>query len=98
VVPGVGAQPNPYQCSDDVLRFAHDLTVSFTNNQAERNLRPTKTQMKISGTFRSEISAKAWAHIRGYVSTARKHDINTFEAILAAVTGSPWTSTPLPTC
>jgi transposase len=37
----------------EVLRFAHDLSVPFTNNQAERDLRPTKTQMKISGTFRS---------------------------------------------
>lgn len=80
----------------DVLRFAHDLSVPFTNNQAERDLRPTKTQMKISGTFRSETSATAWARIRGYVSTARKNGVNAFEAILAAVTG-PWAPTPLPT-
>jgi len=79
-----------------VLRFAHDLSVPFTNNQAERDLRPTKTQMKISGTFRSETGAQAWARIRGYVSTARKHGINAFEAILAAITGNPWTP-PLPT-
>ena len=78
----------------DVLRFAHDLTVPFTNNQAERDLRPTKTQMKISGTFRSEASAKAWARIRGYVSTARKHGLTAFDAILTAVTGNPWTPTP----
>lgn len=78
----------------DVLRFAHDLTVPFTNNQAERDLRPTKTQMKISGTFRSDTSAKAWARIRGYISTARKHGISIFQAILAAVTGNPWTPTP----
>jgi hypothetical protein len=77
-----------------VLRFAHDLTVPFTNNQAERDLRPTKTQMKISGTFRSEASAKAWARIRGYVSTARKHGLTAFDAILTAVTGNPWTPTP----
>lgn len=81
----------------DVLRFAHDLSVPFTNNQAERDLRPTKTQMKISGTFRSETSATAWARIRGYVSTARKNDINAFDAILAAITGNPWTPTPSPT-
>jgi transposase len=81
----------------DVLRFAHDPSVPFTNNQAERDLRPTKTQMKISGTFRSETSATAWARVRGYVSTARKHGINTFDAIAAAVTGNPWTPTPLPT-
>jgi len=80
----------------DVLRFAHDLSVPFTNNQAERDLRPTKTQMKISGTFRSETSAQAWARIRGYVSTARKHGINAFDAIHAAVTGNPWTPTPSP--
>jgi transposase len=78
----------------DLLRFAADLTVPFTNNQAERDLRPTKTQMKISGTFRSETSATAWACIRGYVSTARKHGLNAFEAILAAINGNPWTPTP----
>jgi transposase len=75
----------------DVLRFAHDLSVPFTNNQAERDLRPTKTQMKISGTFRSTTSAKAWARIRGYVSTARKNGITAYDAILSAITGKPWT-------
>jgi hypothetical protein len=71
------------------------VTVPFTNNQAERDLRPAKTQMKISGTHRSEASAKAWARVRGYVSTARKHGITAYDAILAAVTGNPWK--PLPT-
>jgi len=78
-----------------VLRFAHALSVPFTNNQAERDLRPTKTQMKISCTFRSQTSAKAWTRVRGYVSTAR-YGVNTFEAIRSAVTGNPWTL-PLPT-
>lgn len=81
----------------EVLRFAADLTVPFTNNQAERDLRPTKTQMKISGTFRSEASATAWARVRGYVSTARKHGLNAFDVIHAAITGNPWTPTPSPT-
>lgn len=80
----------------DVLRFAHDLAVPFTNNQAERDLRPAKTQMKISGTFRSEAGAKAWARIRGYISTARKHGITAYDAILSAVTGNPWTPTISP--
>ncbi|WP_189061995.1 IS66 family transposase [Longimycelium tulufanense] len=68
----------------------------FTNNQAERDLRPTKTQMKISGTFRSETSATAWTRSRGYVSTARKHGLNAFESIHAAVIGKPSAPTPSP--
>jgi len=35
-----------------VLLFARDLSVPFTNNQAERDVRPTKTQLKISGCHR----------------------------------------------
>jgi transposase len=54
-----------------VLLFARDLSVPFTNNQAERDVRPTNTQMKIGGCHRSETTAKAWL-IRGYVSTAPK--------------------------
>jgi len=32
-----------------ILRFATDLTVSFTNNQAERDVRPVKIQQRTSG-------------------------------------------------
>jgi transposase len=76
-----------------VLRFAHDLTVPFTNNQAERDLRPAKTQLKISGCHRSTAGATAWLRVRGYISTARKHGINVMTAIHDAVTGNPWTPT-----
>jgi transposase len=43
---------------EQILLFAHDLSVPFTNNQAEREVRPTKTQMKISGCHRSETTAR----------------------------------------
>lgn len=78
-----------------VLRFAHDLSVPFSNNQAERDLRPTKTQLKISGCHRSETSAQAWLRVRGYISTARKHGIHTLTVLRDAITGSPWTP-PIP--
>lgn len=68
-----------------MLRFAHD-TVPFTNNQAER--------MKISGTHRSETSAKAWARNRGFISTARKNAITAYDAIHSAVLGNPLTPIP----
>src|SRR6266581_192395 len=36
-------------CQDMILRFATDLTVGFTSNQAERDIRPVKVQMRTSG-------------------------------------------------
>ncbi len=79
-----------------VLLFARDLSVPFTNNQAERDVRPTKTQLKISGCHRSETTAKAWLRIRGYISTVAKHGDNILDALRDAITGNPWT--PPATC
>lgn len=73
-----------------VLLFARDLTVPFTNNQAERDVRPTKTQLKISGCHRSETTAKAWLRIRAYISTVGKHGDNILDALRGAITGNPW--------
>jgi transposase len=80
---------------EQVLLFARDLTVPFTNNQAERDVRPTKTQLKISGCHRSATTARAWLRIRGYISTVRKHGDNALDALRDAITGNPWTP-PLP--
>ena len=59
-----------------VLLFAHDLSVPHTNNQAERDLRPAKTQIKISGCHRSEKGVRAWLTVRAHISTLRKNGIN----------------------
>lgn len=75
---------------DDVLRFAHDLRIPPTSNQAERDLRPAKTQQKISGRLRSEQATRHRYAIRGYLSTAAKHGINAMAALRDAITGSPW--------
>jgi transposase len=77
----------------DVLRFVFDTTVPPTNNQAERDLRPHKTQQKISGRLQSEATTRHRLTIRGYISTAIKHGLNAMTALLAAITGNPWTPT-----
>jgi hypothetical protein len=38
----------------DVVRFAHDLTVPPTSNQAERDLRPSKVQQNVSRRLTSD--------------------------------------------
>jgi transposase len=74
----------------DVLRFAHDLNVPATSNQAERDLRPAKTQQKISGRLTSEQRTTDRYRIRGYLSTAAKHGCNTMDALRDAILGRPW--------
>jgi len=80
-----------YTRLDDVVRFAYDLNVPATNNQAERDLRPAKTQQKISGRLTSETVTQARYRIRGYVSTAAKHGIDQLAALRDAILGRPWT-------
>jgi transposase len=74
----------------DVLRFAFDLQVPPTSNQAERDLRPSKIQQKISGRLTSEKRAQDRYTILGYVSTAAKHSIDKITALRDALTGQPW--------
>lgn len=69
----------------DVLRFLHDWRVPFTNNEAERDLRMMKCKQKISGGFRTELGAKIFVRIRGFISTARKQGWNIFKSIQAVV-------------
>jgi transposase len=81
----------------DILRFAFDLTVPFTNNQAERDIRMTKTQLKISGGWRTHHGATTWFTVRSYISTVRKNGYSVLTALRDAITGNPWLPTNLPT-
>jgi hypothetical protein len=75
---------------DDVLRFCFDTRIWPTNNISERDLRPTKTQQKISGRLTSETVTQNRLDIRSYIDTARKHGADVITALRLAITGNPW--------
>ena len=82
----------------DVLRFAHDLKVAPTSNQAERDLRPSKIQQKISGRLTSQARTQDRYTILGYLSTAAKHGLDKITVLRDALTGQPWMpALPAPT-
>jgi len=74
----------------DVLRFLTDTAIPPTSNQAERDLRPAKTQQKISGRLRSVTATRHRYAIRGFASTAAKHGLDIFTAIRDALAGNCW--------
>ena len=57
-----------------VLAFAFNHEVPFTNNLAERDIRPAKVKQKISNCFRTFKGAEEYARIEGFISTARKQN------------------------
>jgi transposase/BMFP domain-containing protein YqiC len=76
--------------TDDYLRFATDLSVSFTNNAAEQQIRMVKIRQKISGCMRTMKGAKEFAAIRSYTATAAKHGITMFDALNRLTSHNPW--------
>ncbi len=51
----------------DILRFAVDWTVPFTNNEAERCVRFSKVKEKISGCFRTRDGADGFMRLMSYI-------------------------------
>ena len=74
-----------------VLAYAFDPIVPFTNNLAERDLRPSKIKMKVSNTFRSTEGANHHDRIAGFSSSLRKQNINVFSAIMDVFDGKEFT-------
>ena len=66
-----------------VLLFLHDLSVPFTNNEAEQGLRTPKVRGKVSGCFRTEKGIKNYCILRTVIETERKKGRGTLDTLRA---------------
>jgi len=72
---------------EQVLAFAWHEIVPFTNNLAERDIRPVKSKLKVAGCFRALHGAQAYARIHSFISTVRKHQANPFNELVRIFQG-----------
>lgn len=74
---------------DEVLYFVRDLSIPFSNNLAEQDLRMEKVKQKISGCFRTFCGGVISCRVRSYISTARKQGWGIIDSLTEAIRGSP---------
>jgi transposase len=77
---------------DMILRFITrpDLEI-FTNNEAERTIRPVKVQQRASGgCWRTLDGLADFAVVQSYLSTASKWGIVKIDALRGLFSGDPW--------
>jgi transposase len=75
---------------DDYLRFVTDWRIPADNNGSERDIRMIKLRQKVSGCMRTLTGAEQFCAIRSYLSTAAKHGVDFFEALVHLAEGRPW--------
>ena len=75
---------------DDYLRFTRDWRAPPDNNGCERDIRMTKLRQKVSGCLRTLTGARQFCAIRSYLSTAAKHGLSFFDALVMLAKGEPW--------
>jgi transposase len=77
---------------DLILRFTTrpDLDI-FTNNEAERTIRPVKVQQRTSGgCWRTLEGLAEFAIVQSYLSTAARWGISKLDALRDLFSGHPW--------
>jgi len=76
-----------------VLLLAGLSHVSFSNNQAERNLRMSKVKQKVWGCFRTGKYAEACCRISSDLQTMANQGYNPLVAIQMALSGQFYADT-----
>lgn len=66
---------------EETLRFITSPIIPFTNNLAERDIRMTKLQQKISGCFKSLHTAQIFCRTRSFLSTCVKRGLSATETL-----------------
>ena len=74
---------------DDCLAFLFDLSVPFTNNEAERGVRMLKVKGKISGCFRTPEGATRFCRARSYLQTCGQQGLNRLDCLVSVFRGDP---------
>ena len=80
---------------DDILRFARDWRVPYTNNTAETAtefpvtaIRSARVKEKVFGCFRTKSGADDFACVLSFISSAALHGVSPVDAIVAAFRGN----------
>src|SRR6266571_4083125 len=75
---------------DMILAFLHNLSIPFTNNAAEREIRPVKVKQRAGGCWRTLDGLADFAIIWSYLSTAAKHGLDHLDVLVELFTTGPW--------
>ena len=75
--------------SRQVLAFAVDPAIPFTNNQAEQDLRMIKVRQKVSGGFRTPKGARLFLTVKSDTGTPRKCSRDVWTGRINAMAGPP---------
>jgi transposase len=64
--------------------------IPANNNGSERDIRMAKLKQKVSGGLRTLTGARQFCAIRSYLSTAAKHGLHFFGALVMLTEDRPW--------
>ena len=69
------------------LHFTRNPQVTFTNNEAEREVRMPKVKLKVAGCFRTPSGVQAFCITRSYLSTLKKQGRELLPSLEATFNG-----------